>query len=144
MSNMDQSIAAMLKRLEEPAFAGIPGAADGLRALPDFTTLKLRNNWETQAEMFMEGLKAQVEEFEAMLKPNQALVMICWHGHEKFEVLSISMPSHNVVALNCRDAEGEITQVTGHMNSVTFSFRILTAKEPVQRRKIGFEMPSLD
>ena len=68
--------------------------------------------------------------------------MICWHGHEKFEVLSVCMPSQNVVALNCRDSEGDETQVTGHMNSVTYSFRVVIAKESVQHRLIGFDMPS--
>ena len=90
----------------------------------------------------MEGLKAQVEQLEAGLEQNQELAMICWHGHEKFQVLSVSMPSQNVVALNCRDTEGDVTQITGHMNSVTFSFRVVTAKEEVKRNRIGFQMPS--
>jgi hypothetical protein len=91
----------------------------------------------------MEGLRDQVRSLEASLAPDQQLYMTCWHGPEKLQVLNVSMPSHNVVALQCLDQDGEITQVTGHMNSVTFSFRILTAKEPVERRKIGFERPSV-
>jgi hypothetical protein len=70
--------------------------------------------------------------------------MICWHGGERFQVLSVSMPSNNVVALHCRSAEGELIQVTGHMNSITFSFRVLTASEPVKCTRIGFELPSTD
>ena len=96
---------------------------------------------ERQAEIYMEGLKAQVAEIEASLKADQELVMICWQGQEKMQVMSVSMPSHNVVALRCSDSEGAIIQVTGHMNSITFSFRVVTTIAPAKRNKIGFEMP---
>ena len=97
---------------------------------------------EAEAELFMEGLKSQVQQIEASLKPDQQLVMICWHGHEKLQVLSVGMPSNNVVALHCRDSEGNTIQVTGHMNSITFSFQVLTAaKAPAKQIKIGFDMP---
>jgi hypothetical protein len=136
--------ASLLKAAMDAAsrstFSPFPVGIDYLDRMP--TIPKIINIWDTQAKLFMEGLKSQVEELEANLKPNQELVMTCWHGHEQFQVLSVSMPSKNVVALNCRDSEGDVSQVTGHMNSVTFSFRIVTAKEPVQRRRIGFDLPS--
>ena len=119
----------------------IPRIPEELINPPRVSIAVARPIWETQAELFMEGLKAQAEQLEASLKPDQELLMICWHGHEKFQVLNVTMPSHNVVALTCVDAEGETTQVTGHMNSVTFSFRIVTPKEPVQPRPIDFDMP---
>jgi hypothetical protein len=87
----------------------------------------------------MEGLQAQARSFEAALKPNEQLVMVCWHGNEKLQVLSVGMPSNNVVALKCRDAEGNLVQVTGHMNSVTFSFQVVATAAPEKRKKIGFE-----
>jgi len=129
------------KMLESPGIGGLQMPELSTPKMPNFKMPAIPSIWETQAKLFMEGLKAQVEQLEASLKADQELVMICWHGHEKFQVLSVSMPSKNVVALNCRDAEGDVTQVTGHMNSVTFSFRIVTAKEPSKRRPIGFEMP---
>jgi hypothetical protein len=89
----------------------------------------------------MDGLKAQVAELEASLAANQELIMGCWHGSEQLQVISVSMPSKNVVALRCIDSEGDVTQITGHMHSITFSFRIVTAKEPVTHRSIGFETP---
>lgn len=97
---------------------------------------------EPEAELYIEGLKAQVRQMEASLKSDQQLLMYCWHGHERFQVLSVSMPSNNVVALHCSDADGNAIQVTGHMNSITFSFRVHTASPPVKRKPIGFEMPS--
>ena len=119
-------------------------AAPALQKLriPDLPNLKIIQPEEREAEMYMAGLKAQVRSLESNLAPNQQLYMTCWHGEERFQVLKVSMPSHNVVALQCLDQDGEITQVTGHMKSVTFSFRILTAKELVEPRKIGFEMPN--
>jgi hypothetical protein len=137
MSDMDD----LRKMLDAPPIGGLTMPELYSPSMTSFKMPVIPSIWETQAKLFMEGLKAQVKELEASLKPNQELAMICWHGHEKFQVLSVSMPSKNVVALNCRDAEGDVTQVTGHMNSVTFSFRIITAKEPSKRRPIGFEMP---
>ena len=111
--------------------------------MPDFNhTPVISSPWETQARLFMEGLKAQAQDLEASLNADQELKMTCWHGQERFDVLRVSMPSHNVVALNCLDDKGETAQVTGHMHSVTFSFRKVTQKEAVPRRKIGFDMPA--
>jgi hypothetical protein len=110
--------------------------------MPDITNLKLIHPEQREADLYMEGLKAQVKQLEANLAPNQQLYMTCWHGHEKFEVLNVRMPSHNVVALQCIDEDGEITQVTGHMGAITFSFRVVTSKELVEPRRIGFEMPN--
>jgi hypothetical protein len=109
---------------------------------PQTRTMRGRSPYEVQAEVYMDGLKAQVTELEASLAANQELLMGCWHGGEQLQVISVSMPSKNVVALRCIDAEGDVTQITGHMQSITFSFRIVTAKEPVTHRSIGFETPS--
>jgi len=109
---------------------------------PETRTMQVRSPYEVQAEVYMNGLKAQVAELEASLATNQELIMVCWHGNENFQVLSVSMPSNNVVALHCRDGEGEVIQLTGHMNSITFSFRVVATDAPAKRTKIGFEMPS--
>ena len=103
--------------------------------------LQLRSRYEEQAEMYMRGLKAQVAEIEASLKADQELVMICWQGQERMQVISVGMPSHNVVALRCSDSEGAIIQVTGHMHSISFSFRVVSTIAPAKRNKIGFDMP---
>jgi hypothetical protein len=95
-----------------------------------------------EAELYMEGLKKQVRQMEGSLKSDQQLAMYCWHGNEKLQVRSVSMPSNNVVSLHCTDAEGNTIQVTGHMNSITFSFCIHTATAPVERKLIGFKMSS--
>jgi hypothetical protein len=97
---------------------------------------------EQEAEIFMKGLLNQVRDIELTLQANQELIMICWHCDERLQVLSVSMPSNNVVALHCRNAEGTAIQVTGHMNAITFSFQIVTMTAPVERIKIGFDMPS--
>jgi len=97
--------------------------------------------WEVQAELFMDGLKDQVNTLEESLSDDQELVMTCWHGPEHLQVLQVSMPSRNVVALHCIDAQGNQAQVTGHMNAVTFSFRVVTVSPPAKPRKIGFCMP---
>ena len=68
--------------------------------------------------------------------------MYCWHGHEKMRVLEISMPSHNVVALHCINADNCQVHITGHMNSVNFSFLIHTIVPPEVRTPIGFNMPN--
>jgi hypothetical protein len=67
--------------------------------------------------------------------------MTCWHGNEKLQVISVSMPSHNVVALHCVDADGNKMQITGHMSAVTFSFMVYKVKPPAKPTKIGFSMP---
>lgn len=112
-------------------------------AEPDYSkilgALTPRPLGEAEAELFMQGLQAQARSFEAALKPNEQLLMVCWHGNEKLQVLSVGMPSNNVVALQCRNAEGNIVQVTGHMNSITFSFQIVATTVAVNRKKIGFE-----
>jgi hypothetical protein len=102
---------------------------------------KMKSMWEVQAELFMEGLQNQAQELETSLKPDEELVMTCWHGNEKFHVLSVSMPSQNVVALRCVDAEGNQIQMTGHMHAVTFSFMVCKTQPPAERNKIGFAMP---
>ena len=95
----------------------------------------------TEAETYMEGLKAQHDELLQALNDDEQLLMVCWHGHEKLEVTSISMPSHNVVAMRCIDETGATIQVTGHMNAVTFCFRVNKIEPPVVRKPIGFAMP---
>jgi hypothetical protein len=102
----------------------------------------IKSAWETQAELFMEGLRKQVHSLEKSLKADEELVMTCWHGHEKFQVLSVSMPSQNVVALHCVDAEDNHSQITGHMNAVTFSFKVCKIQPPAKPKKIGFSMPT--
>lgn len=110
--------------------------------VPEFKMPRIPSIWETQAEIFMEGLRSQVSELEARLKAEEELEMVCYQGAERLSVVRISMPSLNVVALTCIDGEGNAVQLTGHMNSVTFSFRVLKPNAPVKRNKIGFEMPS--
>ncbi len=105
------------------------------------TMPRIPSMWETQAELYMEGLKTQHDELSKTLKDNEQLVMICWHGHDKLQVISISMPSDNVVAMRCIDETSATIQVTGHMNALTFSFRIHTIIPPAVRKPIGFEMP---
>jgi hypothetical protein len=116
-------------------------------AIDDFRMPKLppmKSMWQVQAELFMEGLQQQVQDLERGLKSDEELLMTCWHGHEKLQVLSISMPSKNVVALRCMDADGNQVQVTGHMHSVTFSFMVRKAQPPTKRNKIGFSMLDYD
>lgn len=105
---------------------------------------KIPSVWETQAQMYMEGLKAQADALAQNLGPNQEVEMNCWHGTEKLKVLKISLPSENVVALHCLDAEGDTVQVTGHMNSLTLSFRVNTIVPPAVRKQIGFVMPNAE
>lgn len=100
--------------------------------------------WETQARIYMEGLKAQADALDKMLGPNQEVEMNRWHGAEKLIVLNVSLPSENVVALHCIDNEGATVQVTGHMNSLTFSFRVNTIVPPAVRKQIGFVMPNAE
>lgn len=94
-----------------------------------------------EAETYMEGLKAQHDELLEALKDDEQLSMICWHGHDKLQVMSINMPSKNVVAMRCIDESGATIQVTGHMNALTFSFCIYKIVPPVVRKPIGFQMP---
>jgi hypothetical protein len=96
---------------------------------------------ERQAEEFMEGLKAHAKRLEESLWDDQELQMFCCHGYERLQVLEISMPSLNVVALHCLDNEGRETHVTGHMHSVNFSFMVRTIEPPKIRTPIGFNMP---
>lgn len=112
---------------------------DNLRmpALP-----KIPSMWEVQAELFMEGLKDQARSLEKSLKQDEELIMTCWHGSEKLQVRSVSMPSENVVALHCVDADGNQIQVTGHMSAITFSFMVYKVQPPAKPSKIGFSMPS--
>jgi hypothetical protein len=94
-----------------------------------------------QAEMYIEGLKSEISEMERSLQSDEEVVMICWQGHEKMLVQSVSMPSHNVVTLKCQDNEGRVVKVSGHMNAITFSFRVVKTSPPAKRNPIGFEMP---
>lgn len=96
----------------------------------------------TEAETYMDGLKAQHDELLKGLKDNEQLVMICWHGHERLQVTNIEMPSDNVVAMHCIDETGATIQVTGHMNALTLSFRVLKIEPPAVRKLIGFAMPN--
>jgi len=116
----------------------MPSIVDDFR-MPELPPMK--SIWKIQSELFMEGLQKQVQELERGLKSDEELLMTCWHGHEKFQVLSIGMPSHNVVALRCVDAEGNQVQFTGHMHSVTFSFMVHKTQPPAKRNKIGFSIP---
>lgn len=109
--------------------------------IPKLPRPRIPSMWETQAKLYMQGLKAQHDELLESLKDDEQLSMICWHGHEKLEVISISMPSNNVVAMHCVDEKGTIIQVTGHMNSLNFSFRVNRIEPPAVRKPIGFEMP---
>jgi hypothetical protein len=100
------------------------------------------NEWQEQAELYMEGLMEQVREREAALEADQELSMVCWQGQEQFWVQSVSMPSHNVVALHCVDSSGATIQLTGHMHAITFSFRVHEIEAPFTPKKIGFDLPS--
>ena len=114
------------------------------RKMGDLLMTNIPTIWETQARMYMEGLKAQADALGKTLGPNQEVEMNCWHGADKLKVQSVSLPSENVVALRCIDHEGATVQVTGHMNSLTFSFRVSTVVPPDVRKQIGFVMPQLD
>ena len=92
-----------------------------------------------EAETYMEGMKAQHDALLKTLKDDEQLLMICWHGHEKLEVMRISMPSNNVVAMTCLDETGATVQVTGHMNAVNFSYRVHKIVPPAVRIAIGFQ-----
>jgi hypothetical protein len=102
---------------------------------------EIKSIWETQAELYMEGLQHQAKTLGKGLKQDEELVMTCWHGGEKFQVLSVGMPSQNVVALKCVDVDGNHVQVTGHMNAVTFSFMVRKVQPPAKPCKIGFSIP---
>jgi hypothetical protein len=102
---------------------------------------EMKSVWEIQSELYMKGLRDQARSFESSLKPDEELVMTCWHGHEKLQVLYVSMPSENVVALHCLDTDGNHVQITGHMNAVTFSFMVYKIEPPARPNKIGFSMP---
>ena len=117
----------------------LPGGIDFSAIVPKFVPVPPE---QRQASLFMAGLQAQAKRLEENLKEDQELLMFCWHGHEKMRVLEISMPSHNVVALHCLDGENRETHVTGHMNSVNFSFVVLTIVPPKIRIPIGFNMPT--
>jgi len=54
------------------------------------------------------------------------------------------MPSENVVAPRCVDANGNQVQLTGHMHSVTFSFMVRKIQPPAKRNKMGFSMLDYD
>lgn len=126
-----------MKNEEDNIFSGLVSPS---YSMPDYTKIAtlVPPYGQAQADVYMTGLKSQVRELEESLKPNQQLIMACWHCGETLRVLSVSMPSNNVVALQCNDSEGNAIQVTGHMNAITFSFRIITESEPVERKKIGF------
>lgn len=115
----------------------------GIDYIPPFSPKLMPVPYEQrQASEFMEGLKAHAKRLEESLQENQELLMYCWHGHEKMRVLEISMPSHNVVALHCINADNCQVHITGHMNSVNFSFLIHTVVPPEVRTRIGFNMPN--
>jgi hypothetical protein len=119
-----------------------PKDIDYDRLLSLVTPPRVSSMWERQAEIYMQGLKDQHDDLLKTLKDNEKLVMICWHGHEKLQVTSISMPSNNVVAMRCIDETGATIQVTGHMNALTFSLRVRTIVPPEVRQPIGFRMSS--
>jgi hypothetical protein len=97
---------------------------------------------EREALTFMQGLKAHIERIGKSLQDNQQVFMYCWHGPIQLQVLNISMPSDNVVAMHCLNSESCDVHVTGHMHSITFSFEIRTLVPPAVRTPIGFNMPS--
>jgi hypothetical protein len=118
----------------------LPG---GISYIPPFSPKLMPVPYEQrQSSEFMEGLKAHAKRLEESLQEDQELLMYCWHGHEKMRVLEISMPSHNVVALHCINADNCQVHITGHMNSVNFSFLIHTIVPPEVRTPIGFNMPN--
>jgi hypothetical protein len=96
---------------------------------------------EREAINFMKGLKAKVNSVEKQLKSDQQVFMYCWHGHEKLQVVGLSMPSDNVISMRCQDSEQREVHVTGHMHAFSFSIVVHTIKPPAVRVSIGFEMP---
>jgi hypothetical protein len=129
--------AVYLDRVTRPEAYGIDRITEPLHKVP-----KPTDPFERLAEHFMQGLQAQANELSKGLKDNQQLLMYCYHGYEKLRVLSINMPSMNVVAMHCVDADDRETHVTGHLHAVTFSFVIDTLVPPEVRKPIGFNMPS--
>ena len=124
-------LSAQLERLYEPI------------SLPEMPAmLPIQRPEERAAESFMEGLRQRTENLGRSLQENQELQMFCCHGHEKLQVLEVSMPSENVVSLGCLNSNGEETHVIGHMHSVTFSYVVHTIIPPEVKRPIGFRMPS--
>jgi hypothetical protein len=103
--------------------------------------IKPRDLDQEAAKKFIDGLRTQVARRSADLKENQEVAMYCWHGHEHLRVISISMPSHNVVAMHCVDANDCPTDVTGHIHSISFSIKVHTIVPPATKTPIGFEMP---
>lgn len=128
------ALGAQLARLSEPMKWDLPALSPA--------RLHIQRPEERAAEEFMEGLRQHADSLAGVLRENQELQMFCYHGYEKLRVLEIAMPSENVVALRCLDANEEETHVTGHMHSVTFSFLVHTIVPPEVKRPIGFRMPS--
>jgi len=94
-----------------------------------------------RAERFMQGLKAQHDDVIKRLRDDQLLIMYCYHGPERLIVLSIHMPSSNVVSMKCLDDKDQEICVTCHLHAVTFSFVSQTVAPPVVRTPIGFRIP---
>ncbi|MGO8717691.1 MAG: hypothetical protein ACLQMO_00560 [Acidobacteriaceae bacterium] len=106
--------------------------------------IQLTSIWEKQAHLYMQGLRSQNNELQQKLKENEELLMCCWYAEEELRVLTISMASDNVVALNCIDSDGATVQVTGHMTALAFSFRVRTIAPPAVRKSIGFTMQTTE
>jgi hypothetical protein len=133
---------AQLARISELATPSVSAlSAMSMPTLPS-AAYRFRHPEERAADCFMEGLRQCAEDLENGLQENQELQMFCYHGPEKLRVLEVSMPSENVVSLQCLNLDGEETHVTGHMHSVTFSYLIHTIVPPEVKRPIGFTMPS--
>jgi hypothetical protein len=104
--------------------------------------MRIQRPEERAANSFMHGLRQHAQRLASGLRENQELQMYCYHGPENLRVLEISMPSENVVSLQCLNSNDEELHVTGHMHSVTFSYLVHTIVPPEVKRPIGFNMPS--
>lgn len=116
----------------------VPGLPGGISWMTDPALMpRVRSCPEKrQADEFMKGLRRQAEELEEGLATDQEVQMYCFDGYQGMQVLEISMPSNNVVALRCIDADGNPTHLTQHMHSVRFTFVVHTLVPPQVYRPI--------
>jgi hypothetical protein len=129
-------LSKLLAPMEMPKIAPLRARIPEMPRIPSI--------WETQALMYMNGLKAQSDDLLESIGENQDVIMECWYGQDKLRVLEVSMPSDNTVSLSCIDNDECIVKITGHMSALSFSFRVITLQPPAKRKTIGFNAPEAD
>jgi hypothetical protein len=91
-----------------------------------------------ESEEFMAEIKSAIEELEADLAADQAIVVSCLSGYDVLQVEDVIVSRNGTVTVAGRDSGGSFRNLIAHFKTLQFTCKIVSVTPDVPKPKIGF------